>query len=357
MKVLHLIDEPWDSGLTAYAIQIALLQKQARMDVTLGVRPGKKPEALARESGLLTTPIASLLDLKRTLAHYPVDLINAHTGTTHTWAVVAKGLFLKGAQKNIPIVRTRGDARALKVNFLSRFIYRRTAAVICASDHIRKQYEVGFGLSEERARTIYPSVEIDESVMMPPLRVVGILGRLDPVKGHTLFLEAAARVLQVMPGVQFLVGGKEANVSVALLKNHARQLGIQGAVQFLGYQPSAQEFMRRCTVGVIASLGSEEVSRVCLEWMGVGRPVVGTLVGCLPELIEVGETGLLVPPGDSVAMGEALLRVLKGADEARRWGIQAYRVAAARFSGKTQLEKTNRIYGWAMDRTVPRAQG
>lgn len=346
LRILQLNDEPWDSGITAYFLQISKILKEDGHDVVLGVRPGKKPDTRAREMDLRTLPVSSFIDVVRVFRGRPWDVVNVHTGRTHTWAVLAR--LLLGHRANFPVIRTRGDSRPLKTTFLNRFVYQRTRAVIAASDHVRRQYESGFRFNEEEARTIYPSVFPEEIITSLPENVVGILGRLDPVKGHTAFLEAAAKVLRQAPDVQFLIGGKEAGVSVDILKNHVRELGIEKSVQFLGFQPSIEEFMKRCTMGVIASLGSEEVSRVCLEWMAASRPVVGTLVGCLPELIEPQETGLLVPPGDSIAMSEAILKLLKNPFLALRWGQAGGELALRRFSPQVQLEKTLRMYDWAI---------
>ena len=70
------------------------------------------------------------------------------------------------------------------------------------------------------------------------------------MKGHTAFLEAVKRVTDKSPEVQFRVAGKEAGVSIALLKNHASQLGIEDKVEFLGHVPSADEFIRSVSIGV-----------------------------------------------------------------------------------------------------------
>lgn len=343
MKILHLVDEPWDSGIVAYVLQIATLLKSDGHETILGVRSGKTPEKLARSAGLTTVAINSLGGLVRFLSRQKVDVINAHTGRTHSWSVLAR-LGCAIPARKLPIVRTRGDARPLKTHLLVCYVYRKTAGVIAASQHVREQYDLEFPFLKERIHTIYPSVEPDKDIAPLPGETIGILGRLDPVKGHAIFLEAAATLLKVRPDVTFLIAGREANLSYQLLQNQVDQLGITKAVQFLGFQPSARDFMRRCTIGVIASIGSEEVSRACLEWMAVGRPVVGTLVGCLPELIEPDETGYLVPPNDSEMMKQALLKLLEKPDEAAQLGRHANTVIAQRFSPHVMLGKTVDFY-------------
>lgn len=351
MNVLHLTDEPWDSGLTAYALQSARLFHEKGHRVGVGVKAGKKPEAAARSMGLFTAPVDRFDQLFRLLSAEPWDVVNVHTGSMHSRAVAANILGRALPRRRTPvIVRTRGDARDVKVNPSSRWIYRRTAGVIAASGHIRRQYEEGFHIEEDRLKTVYPSVEVDEPWRKPPSNIVGIVGRLDPVKGHTHFIDAAAYVLKENPEVQFHIAGKEAGVTYALLANQARQLGIESSIRYFGHVPSAVGFMRGCSIGVISSVGSEEVSRACLEWMGVGRPVVATIVGCLGELVEPDETGLLVPPGDSRALSRAVLRILGKPDLAERMGRGASALAGRKFSGTRQYEETLSVYEAALRR-------
>lgn len=340
MKILILLDEPWDSGITSYALQVAELLQQDRQTVVVGARAGKAPARQAAERGLTVAPYESGLQILRLLRRQRWDVVNVHSGRPHTWAIL-NGLLGAGG----PVIRTRGDAREVRTDLLTRFVYRRTRAVIAASEHIRRQYEELLGIPDEKLKTIYPGVTVDAEIQPPPEDRVGIVGRLDPVKGHATLLEAAVRVLEKRPKTKFLIAGKEANVSRRLLLNQAEALRLPAAsVEFLGHVPSALEFMRGCTLGVIASIGSEEISRACLEWMSVGRPVVGTLVGCLPELIEPDETGFLTAPGDSAMLAENILRVLGDPLLARALGKNAHMLVRTQMSPGRQLERTLDVF-------------
>lgn len=344
MKILHLLDEPWDSGLSAYAIDICRLLKQSGHTVRLGVRPGKKPETLAQQKGIDTVPVFSFFSCHRVLHGESWDVVNAHTGRTHTWAYLCLALSTRRSHRPI-LIRTRGDARPISSHPGTAFIYHRTDGFIAASQHVASQFSTVYPLIQPKMSIIYPSVECQNFFpgSVKP-HVVGLLGRLDPVKGHSVFLEAAARVLARIPTATFLVAGPNANIPVSLLENQTRQLNILKSVQFLGFLPSVSEFMSRCTLGVIPSLGSEEVSRVCLEWMASGKPVVASLVGCLPELVDTDETGLLVPPNDFVSLADAIIELLKDPVKAEKMGRQALQVARRRFSQQTMLSETLSAY-------------
>jgi NADPH:quinone reductase-like Zn-dependent oxidoreductase len=180
VNILQLIDEPWDSGVTAYALQISELLKNAGHSVTVGVRHGKKPEELAKKKGLSTVVVENLFHVHALLGAQKWDVVNAHTGRTHTWAIVAR--MLRGwSRRRLPVVRTRGDARPVNVNALTRFIYSRTSAFIAASEHVREQFEEAMGLDESRLQTVYPAVEAASTIASAPSHVIGMLGRIDPV--------------------------------------------------------------------------------------------------------------------------------------------------------------------------------
>ncbi len=336
MKILQLDDEKWDSGLTHYALEISSLLSKAGHDVVVGVRQGSKPEEAARALGLRVETFSSLLSVASLVRSQRWDVINAHTGRTHTWALLLRA-------RGVPVVRTRGDAREPRSSPLDGFIYHRTAALITASKHIAEMCQDHLPIPSEKLQVVYPGCD-PKSYLVPPYARVGMLGRLDPVKGHTVFLEAAALVLKQKPDARFLIAGQEAGLRFNLLSNQIKVLGIKAAVTYLGRVTSAQQFMQSCTLGVIPSLGSEEISRVCLEWMSASRAVIGTLIGCLPELIEPGETGLIVPPNDSGALAEALLTCLNNAEQTQKWGEKGRKRLKLHFSKKEQLERTVRVY-------------
>jgi glycosyltransferase involved in cell wall biosynthesis len=336
MKILHLDDERWDSGLTHYALEIAGLLAAAGHTIVFGAREGATPAARAKDLGLPVFSFSSIPSLAGLIRSEKWDVINAHTGRMHSWSLVLRA-------GRVPVIRTRGDARTPRSSPLNGPIYRRTAATIAASDHIARMCLENLPISEDKMHTIYPGFE-PVPYVTPLNERVGMLGRLDPVKGHTVFLEAAALVLKRRPQTRFVIAGAEANLSFDLLSNQIKALGIEHAIDYAGRVPSAISFMQSCGVGVIASIGSEEISRACLEWMSAGRAVIGTLVGCLPELIEPGETGLIVAPEDSAALAKALLTCLQHPDETKKWGEQGRRRLERHFSKREQLERTLAVY-------------
>ncbi len=152
-----------------------------------------------------------------------------------------------------------------------------------------------------------------------PTRVIGIVGRLDPVKGQHELVELAPDLLRRMPNARFaLVGGETSSFSeyATELRRRIAERGLDAAVRLLGHRDDALALIAGFDVVVVATLprgrvrGGEGFGLATLEALAVGTPVVGYEVGALREI--VGECGELVPPGDRGALLEVLCRILEG---------------------------------------------
>ena len=97
-------------------------------------------------------------------------------------------------------------------------------------------------------------------------------------------------------------------------------------------------------VAVVASLGSEVICRVTLEYMAAAKPVVGTDINAIPEIVVHGSTGLLVPPGDPRAMSEAILSLAQNPQKARALGQAGRRRLREEFTLEHQVRRTERLY-------------
>ena len=161
----------------------------------------------------------------------------------------------------------------------------------------------------------------------PDQALVGIVCRLDPWKGVEIFLEAAAQVVLREPRTVFaVVGGPiigQESYEVTLHRK-ARDLGIAGRVRFTSWQYKPDDMPdvhRALDILVLASVEAEPFGLVVLEAMSTGKPVIATAHGGPLEIIEDGRSGDLVPPGDTVAMADAIVALVQ--DPARRARVGA----------------------------------
>ncbi len=345
VKILHILDERWDSALTAYGLVLAQVQAARGHAVWVAVKPGLYADREARRRGLSVYPLGSYLGFRWFVGRHKFDVINAHTGSGHTlglWAV---------AGRMTALVRTRGDARPVEKKPGQAWILKRTDSVIAASRAIAARYRDRYPSLQGRLSTIYPGLELPPMSPEPagPLRFA-LVGRLDPIKGQTYFIEALSLIKDKLSDEEFLIAGEPKNTTVGGLQRFAEKCGVAHWVRFLGRQPDILAFMRSCHAGVICSIGSETLSRVCLEWMAVGRPVIATAVGCLPELVFTGENGFLVPTHSPKALADCLMGLIKNEGFRREMGERARRFAETRFSLERFGTDTDNIYFEAMMR-------
>lgn len=137
--------------------------------------------------------------------------------------------------------------------------------------------------------------------------VVGFVGRLSDQKGCEYLVRAVPEVLRRHPGTRFVIVGDGPDRSA--LERLADELEVTDAIDFAGYQPSPSPFIAAMDVVVIPSI-YDPFPLVTLEVMALGRPVVGSAVGGIPEAVEHGQTGLLVPPAQPGALAGAIVRLL-----------------------------------------------
>jgi glycosyltransferase involved in cell wall biosynthesis len=152
--------------------------------------------------------------------------------------------------------------------------------------------------------------------------VVGVVANLRGVKGIRFFIEAAALIHRRKKDVEFIVIGldmQEPGCTQRELMEIAGQLSVADRISFLGLRNDVAELMKIIDVGVLPSL-SEGFSNVILEFMACGKPVVASDVGGNRESVAHGESGYLVPPGDSVGLSEAILRLLERQEERKKFG-------------------------------------
>lgn len=170
--------------------------------------------------------------------------------------------------------------------------------------------------------------------------VVGFLGVFRPEKGIEYFVEMAGHIARVRPDVRFLAVGGESAVSdigwFPKMREYASGLGLDGVMHFTGSREDVPDMMKSMDVLVVPSL-HEGFGRVILEANAVGVPVVGADAAGIPEVIDHGRTGLLVPPRDSRGLADAVLRLLDDSGWRDRLARELPAWVRTRFSPERQM--------------------
>ncbi len=326
MRIIQIIDVRWYNAGADFAVTQAKALSMAGHDVLLMANPGSPPAARARKYGLATSEkidfsgsnifrsAGKLVDIAR---RFEPDIVFAHRGESHLAAALA------ARKAGFKVARFRGDVRPPRRDLFSRYLNERlTGGIAVATHRLKDEYEKRFRLNGIPVRVIYPAIDCSrfdhgltkeqlkiEFGFDPLLPVVGIVGRLSPVKGHEFFLKAARSAQDKNPGVSYVIAGGDAQLSAERLRLDAQEAGLEN-IHFFGIMESIDRLISAFDVGVVASTGSEMICRVLMEYLAAGIPAVATEINQVSEIMSVSGGGIAVPPADSSAMAEAILTLL-----------------------------------------------
>ena len=283
--------------------------------------------------------IAALAGWFRTIE---VDLV-------HTWDIYANLVALPAAalaRVPVRIGSRRGIASPIAVRGalrLQRLAYRAAHRVVANAAAAARQLQLE-GV-DAAAVTVIPNGIVIEG---PPAGaasqaapIVITVANLRAGKGHDVLLRAAAQVVAAHPAVRFQFVGD--GPLRGALEAQARELGIAAQVEFLGHRDDVNALLRRSTVFAFPSL-MEAFPNGVMEAMAVGLPVVASNVGGIPELVDDGRNGLLVPAGDADGLASVINRLLGDPVQARIWGDAARQTIAAGYSFERMTRAFEGLY-------------
>jgi glycosyltransferase involved in cell wall biosynthesis len=181
----------------------------------------------------------------------------------------------------------------------------------------------------------------DEYGMEPGSKVVGVVARLEPEKGHPTLFDAWPIVLRAVPDSYLLVVGEGSRRDA--LEAQARELRIAHRVVFTGRRDDVPAVTAALDVAVLPSY-REAQGLTILEAMALSRPVVASDVGGIPEMIQDGKTGLLVPPHDPEALAAAIIRLLTNHPLADTLGRAGHDLVHDRFCIELMVRAIEAIY-------------
>ena len=224
--------------------------------------------------------------------------------------------------------------------------------VIVASHIVGKRMRDDFGVRHQKIRLIPRGVDLEEFKLRVPEAgekpkeiIIGLVGRLTPIKGHPVFLKAMARVVRVMPHIQIQIIGDAPKVQYKEeLHTLTRNLGLSHAVKFMGTRYDIPELLSKLSILVAPSVGEEAFGRVVIEAGACGVPVIATRMGGLVDILENEKDGLLVPPEDPRALAEAILRLLKDPAAAQRMAASLRKKVEEQFGLPRMFENTLKVY-------------
>ena len=299
--------------------------------------------------------IAQQAKLARQISRRGIQIVHAYNFYGNVFALPPARLV---ARVVIASIRDRAPYLTAMQKRVQRYACQLADCVLVNADAV-KDWLIGEGYDPSNIVVIRNGVDMTrfdrppvgdrlrhELAIAADAPLVTVVSRLTRLKGLENFLEAAAELKPRYPDARFLIVGETSPQDQPYLKeltDLAARLGVADRVIFTGRRSDVPAVLGAATVAVMPSL-NEALSNVLLESMAAGAPVVATRVGGTPEALTDGETGLLVPPGDSGAIVAAVARLLDDRELATRLGRAARRLIETKFSVDDMVRSTEQLY-------------
>lgn len=288
--------------------------------------------------------------LARVVKRLRPDVIHAHD--PHGVAMAALALSMGSMDSAPALVASRRVDFHLKSNSLSRWKHRMVDCFICASEAIR-QLLLTDGIAADRTVTVHEGIDVGHVEAAPPVNVhevlwlphhaplIGAVGALVPHKGHRYLIEAMALIVREVPDARCVIFGE------GELREHLERLvdeyHLGKHVLLPGFRTDVLGCVKGLDVFVMCSV-TEGLGTSLLDAMACARPIIASRTGGIPEVIEDGVTGILVPPRDGPALAGAVVTLLT--DERRRQELAANGQARVRqrFTVERMVAETASVY-------------
>ncbi len=334
-------------------------------DITLLCRPGttlaKEAEALQiNTEQLFSKDIhlpATIRQIIRLLKEQHFEVI--HTHLSHDlWSLVPA---LRWSGNNTRLFMTKRMASSIqKKDIFHRFLYQRLDKVLTISDFINKNIVDTCPVPAEKVFTLYNGLQLEKYApedqsreemraklnIAPEKTVIGFVGRFTPKKGLNEFLTAAAQIAQSNSDVCFLVVGGTSHgeeAYAAEVQQKIERLNLQDFLVLPGFQKDVAPYMAAMDLLAFPS-HKESFGNILVEAMAMKLPVVASNSGAVPEIVQDGISGFLVPPKDASALKTGLEKLLKRRDSWGEMGAAGRKIAEEKFNYEGHIQALEAHY-------------
>ena len=374
MRILITSNVRWWNAEAAYAAILARELLNAGHKVWVLTRPNSLNETKLRNWNLpiiTDIPLSSsnpwqlwraYQRLKSLIEEQQIQIVNAHRSEGFPLLVL-----LRQRLKSFALIRTRGTTRPLRDRWLNRWLHEDwIESVIVPAQVIASQLRQVLNLPPERLHVIYYPVNpstigvkgeseaqqsrlecLDRLGIPKHCRVIGIVGRIRPVKGQRILLKSFVALRKCFPDIVLLILYRDTNETETEWQGLLQDLvesNLLQSVYLYGYREDVLEIMRHTDIGVVSSVDSEVICRVAVEFFSVGTPVVAFPTGALPEIIQDGVTGRIAKEKSAEALAEALEWMLESPERIAEFGQNARQQSLERFDPNKLLEQTLSVY-------------
>ena len=364
MRILHISSARELGGGERHLADLANALSARGHNVFAAVRPHSpliSELTVLPKQNVIELPLRSALDARNAgrlaslVKRQEIEIVHAHMARDYPLAAYA-------ARRN-PTARLIITRHVLfPISRLHKFTLARVARVIAVSKAVGRQFLAANLVPVEKVTVVHNGIDVsrfqrtmtgfdrrqfcrewgvpEESVL------VASVGAITPLKGHEDFLKAAVHVVRQVPAAHFIIAGVDASVGQktrAELEQSIQKLGLKGRITFIGRLDDITNLYNILTVFVSAS-HTESFGLAIVEAMAAGVAVVATKTEGALEIIENGQTGLLVPVADEHALAGSVVKLLNDRELREDLASFAQASVSSRFSLRRMVDETEKIY-------------
>jgi len=293
--------------------------------------------------------------LSKVIRERDIDIVQTFHFMSDTYGVMVSKL--SGVSRIISSRRDMGDLKKRRQILLNRVMNRFINRYIMVCDAVGKRFHEIERIPEERMVTLYNGVDLSRfDPARPPRKsradlglnegdfVVGTVAHFRPEKAYHIFFEGIKRIKGSVGNLKVLAIGDGGGASMRRhFEDYCRENGL-GMVRFLGHVEDIENYLPHMDVFCLVPNKNEGFSNSILEAMAMGRPIIATNVGGNAEAVVDGETGFIIPPNDSKALAELILKLYVETGMRLNMGKKARKRAEEVFPLKLMVKKHEDLY-------------
>ncbi|HBP89958.1 MAG TPA: glycosyltransferase family 1 protein [Nitrospiraceae bacterium] len=359
MRILHTESSLGMGGQEYRVLQEAQGMEQRGHRVVVAAPHGSQLAVLAEQRGLEVKRTSSgnrgwitlIPTFLRMLKRAEIDVVNTH-GSLDSWTASIAGRI---SSRRPIIIRTRHKSTPVLRTWRHRFLYGRLPHVVTTTgEAVKQELVTRMRLNPSRVISIPTGVDLERFHPRPPdaslrkslgLRkegpLVGAVTFLRPEKGMEMLIEAVPWLRKRFSSLECVIIGEGGEK--AALADRIRALGMEHCVHLVGFRQDVPALLALLDVVVIPSF-EEGLPQSLTQALAMERPVVASAVGGVPEVVEDGVNGLLVPPRDPALLAEKIASLLQNPTAACRMGKAGRQVIQERYSIEHMLTQTEQVY-------------
>ena len=281
-----------------------------------------------------------------------VDILHLHNSTAFFYGVLAGKIARVGCI--IYTEHARDVAPSIKVRIMDKILSHMTDRIVVVAEFLKKNLVQKQWMDSSNITTIYNGINGDEFIkkynrdeiikelnIPSASQIMGIVARLDPIKNHRCLIKAMKKIASRLPDAVLLVIGDGPLRSD--LEEFAAAENLQKNILFMGTRNDIPRLLSVLDIFVLCSL-SEGLPLTILEAMAAGKAIVATDVGGIPEVIDDGVDGTIIPSDDFHALTEAILELLHDEKKRHDIGIKARMKFEEKFTIQTMVKRYEELY-------------